>query len=249
MSKAIFSIFKNEAPYLKEWVAFHKLQGFEKFYLYNNESSDNWKEQLEPFIKNNLVEVIDWPGQAQQLPAYLDFINNIKFSPEKPRWTAFIDIDEFIYSTNGEKVSKVLDNNEKYDCVIATWLMFGFNGYKEKPAGLVIDNFTKRAPSSFKENHFKSILDVGTINGFSNPHEFTINGTTANLEELKINHYWTKSQEEWEEKWRRGRSDTGERHNLEASLEDIKNFSQIKDLTIKNIWSEQLNKFIKEINE
>lgn len=249
MDKAIFSIFKNEASYLKEWVVFHKLQGFEKFYLYNNESSDNWQEELEPFIKNELVEVIDWPGQAQQFPAYWHYINKMKDSPEKPRWTAFIDIDEFIYSRQGEKVSDILDRNTQYDCVTATWIMFGMNNHKTKPNGLVIDNFTLRADFSVKSDHVKSILDVSTILDFYDPHQFTITGTTANLDELKINHYWTKSQEEWEAKWLRGRSDTGGKHDLQESLEDIKKMSHVEDLTIKNIWSEQINNFIKEINE
>ena len=35
---AVCAIFKNEAPYLKEWIEFNHLVGVEHFYLYNNNS-------------------------------------------------------------------------------------------------------------------------------------------------------------------------------------------------------------------
>ena len=34
------SIFKNEAPYMKEWIEYHLLVGVDHFYLYNNNSTD-----------------------------------------------------------------------------------------------------------------------------------------------------------------------------------------------------------------
>ena len=33
---AICAIFKNEEPYIKEWIEFHKIVGVDHFYLYNN---------------------------------------------------------------------------------------------------------------------------------------------------------------------------------------------------------------------
>jgi hypothetical protein len=45
---AMVSIAKNEGPYLKEWIEYHKLVGFTKFYFYDNESTDNTREILAP---------------------------------------------------------------------------------------------------------------------------------------------------------------------------------------------------------
>ena len=50
-SVAIAAIFKNEAPYLREWVEYHKMIGVEHFWLYNDNSSDNFEEILEPYIE------------------------------------------------------------------------------------------------------------------------------------------------------------------------------------------------------
>ena len=46
---AICAIFKNEAPWLKEWIIYHhKVLGVKHFYLYNNDSTDNFIEILSP---------------------------------------------------------------------------------------------------------------------------------------------------------------------------------------------------------
>src|SRR5262245_48829439 len=54
-------IFQNDAPYLKEWIEFHRLVGGQHFYLYNNLSTDNYQEVLAPYIREGIVELIDWP--------------------------------------------------------------------------------------------------------------------------------------------------------------------------------------------
>ena len=50
----ITAIFKNEGHYLKEWLDYHLLAGVEHFYLYNNDSTDNYKEVLAPYIEKIL---------------------------------------------------------------------------------------------------------------------------------------------------------------------------------------------------
>jgi len=37
---SICAIFKDEAPYLPEWIEFHRLVGVERFFLYDNGSGD-----------------------------------------------------------------------------------------------------------------------------------------------------------------------------------------------------------------
>ena len=41
MKIGLVSIQKNRAPWLHEWVAFHHLVGFGKFYVYAHNCSDN----------------------------------------------------------------------------------------------------------------------------------------------------------------------------------------------------------------
>mgnify|MGYP002617198365 CR=1 FL=1 len=72
---SIGAIFKNEALYLKEWIEFHRIVGVEHFYLYNNNSDDNYREVLEPYIKRNIVTLVDWPKNQAQIEAYKDCIS------------------------------------------------------------------------------------------------------------------------------------------------------------------------------
>ena len=43
---SVVAIAKNEAPYIKEWIEYHKLVGVERFYFYDNGSTDNTREVL-----------------------------------------------------------------------------------------------------------------------------------------------------------------------------------------------------------
>lgn len=65
------AIIKNEAPYIIEWIEYHRLVGVEKFYIYDNGSTDNIKDILTPYISNNTVVYHEFPGKEMQLSAYL----------------------------------------------------------------------------------------------------------------------------------------------------------------------------------
>ena len=45
---AICAIFRDEAPFLDEWIAFHRLMGVEHFFLYDNGSVDNPRSNSRP---------------------------------------------------------------------------------------------------------------------------------------------------------------------------------------------------------
>ena len=91
---AVCAIAKNEGPYFKEWIEWHRAHGVEKFYIYDNESTDCTKEVLVPYVESGLVEYNDWPGQKQQLPAYDDCFERHRL---ETRWLAVLDLDEFCW--------------------------------------------------------------------------------------------------------------------------------------------------------
>lgn len=115
---AVCAIFKNEAPFLKEWIDYHHdLLGVSKFYLYNNDSSDGYLEVLTPYIGNGLVELINWesrdehaidvegickfPWDRYQIGAYTECCR--ERARGKVRWLAVHDIDEFLVPPGGMK--------------------------------------------------------------------------------------------------------------------------------------------------
>ncbi|MDE6508864.1 MAG: glycosyltransferase family 2 protein [Muribaculaceae bacterium] len=53
---AVCAIAKNEGPYFKEWIEWHRSQGVEMFYIYDNESTDCTRQVLQPFIATGMVD-------------------------------------------------------------------------------------------------------------------------------------------------------------------------------------------------
>src|SRR5690348_12303001 len=77
---------KNEAPYLDEWLAFCLLEGIEHVLLYDNNSTDNTREVLQPWIDAGFAEVYDWPihwKSGSQTKAYLDALKRLR---GRTRW-------------------------------------------------------------------------------------------------------------------------------------------------------------------
>ena len=123
----IVVIIKNEGPYIEEWVRYHLLVGADIIYIYDNESTDNTRQILEPYISSGKVVYKYFPGIAMQLPAYNDALRRYKNSC---KYIAFIDADEFLFPLNeGESVanivSSILDVEPKAGGLAVNWRMFG----------------------------------------------------------------------------------------------------------------------------
>lgn len=151
---------QNEAPYLDEWLAFCMLEGVEHVLLYDNGSTDNSKEVLEPWIKAGIVELIDWPlhwKSEAQSKAFLDALSRLR---GRTKWAAFIDPDEYLFSPTGKPVSEVLREYEDHAGVVVNWQCYGSSGHKTRPSGLTIESFTKRARTNWARNYrVKTIVD------------------------------------------------------------------------------------------
>ena len=247
---AVAAIFKDEAPYLREWLDYHLLAGVEHFYLYNNESSDDYAEILKPYVEANLVTLTNWPGKIMQMPAYNDAINRYRFLC---RYMAFIDLDEFIFPKTNQSVVEIVDeilSRDEMAALKVNWQIFGSNGHKTADLSKgVLERFTRRAEKIWAESNINDVDDynlssplgnglVKTIanpratNYFYNPH-FAVHfndfravnedGKTVDkflnvpvsTDKIVVNHYYTKSREEFLAKSNRGRSDILANYSLE----------------------------------
>ena len=122
---SICGIFKNEAPFLKEWIEFHEMIGVEHFYLYNNNSEDNYKEVLQPYMDKGLVSLIDWPYDQAQIKAYQNFYETYR---HETQWVSFLDIDEFFCPRYERTLTNWLAKYDKYPVLVIYWRMFGTSG-------------------------------------------------------------------------------------------------------------------------
>lgn len=173
---ALVGIFRNEAPYLKEWIEFHLLVGFKHFYLFNNLSDDEYLSVLNPYINKGIVELIDWPYESTpaswngiQCSAYEDALKRAK---GKVKWLAFLDTDEFIFPVQEDNLANFLKKYDKFAGLSVNWVLFGTSYIPKIPDNeLLIDTLTYRGEIENAGNlHVKSIVRPEFVSRCVNPH-------------------------------------------------------------------------------
>lgn len=229
---SICAIMKNEASYVKEWIDYHRLVGVKRFYIYDNESEDNLREVLKPYIEQGIVVYKDHPGEKMQMPSYNDCVENYR---DKTEWLAIIDADEFIVPTQKNSIPEFWKDYQ-YSCGVGiNWICFDSNNHKIKPQGGVLENYTRvHYDEQFPTNHhIKSIVRPNMVTVISNPHFAIYAGgryavtekyeqiseavnhskfplailDKVSVDKIRINHYFSKSEEEYIAKIYRGMAD------------------------------------------
>ncbi len=122
---SICGIFKNEALFLREWIEYHEMIGVEHFYLYNNNSEDDFLKILQPYIDRGLVTLTDWPYNQAQMKAYRHFYETYR---HETQWVSFLDIDEFFCPRYKNNLMDWLYLMDKYPVIVIYWRMFGTSG-------------------------------------------------------------------------------------------------------------------------
>ena len=138
---AICAIFKNEAPYLREWIEFHKIVGVDHFYMYNNNSTDHFEEVLKPYVESGDVTLIPWPYDQAQMQCYKDCVKRFR---HETKWLGFIDLDEFVVPKSTDDIYTFLRPFERSRGSVAIyWRLFGSSGRFDRSLdGLVTEDFT-----------------------------------------------------------------------------------------------------------
>lgn len=239
---AICAIFKDESPFLREWIEFHRMIGFEHFYLYNNNSSDNYKDVLQPYLTNQTVTLIDFPYNHAQARAYESFYMTYR---HETQWVSFIDIDEYICPNSHLTLKEWIKDYENYPVIQIYWKMFGTSGLLHHDySKLVIEQYTvswkglyhcgkclintdydiisfdsscHHCPTVAVSFHGKN-RRVHPINIF---HRATMGpGTFLKTDEsnpsIQINHYWSKAWDCYDEK--RNKTDVYYKDNPKKDL-------------------------------
>lgn len=140
---AACAVFKDEGPYLREWVLFHRAQGVQRFYLYNLNSCDNWYSELQDLICAGIVEIIPWPYDfcdcksydILRCKAYMHCIHRIK---NCVRWCAFLDCNEFLFSPTPLPIEYFLRKLKKYACLSINIQVYGTSNIEFAPCYALI---------------------------------------------------------------------------------------------------------------
>jgi len=235
---SVCAIYRWEGDYIREWVAFHRLVGVERFFLYDNGSEDQHLSELAPFLEDGSVVLHDWPVYPGQGPAYDHCLEHHR---EDSRWIAFLDCDEFLFSPSGRPLPELLADYERWPAVGVNRVFMGTSGHPTQQPGLVIENYTMRLAGPDPNRAVKSIVDPTRVERRWNAHSFLyLDGALAvdeherpfegwvteehTFERLRINHYFTKSEEEAMRKFSRPQAGTG-KLRPELKLKGLRRFN------------------------
>ena len=153
--RVIVGCMKNEAPYILEWVAYHRAIGIDNFLIYTNGCEDGTDEILDRLQEMGVLQHRlndDWKGNSPQQFA----LNRALKEPliRNADWIVHIDVDEFINVRCGNGTledffARVPDATN----VAMTWRLFGHNGVTKLSDDFVIEQFDTCAPKYCPKPH------------------------------------------------------------------------------------------------
>ncbi|WP_265501125.1 glycosyltransferase family 2 protein [Paracoccus beibuensis] len=156
--RTVVTTVKNEAPFLLEWLCYHRLIGFNRFVIYSNDCTDGTHEMLRLLNDAGLVHHYDNSSISPDLhkdPQRRAYARAMSL-PEVTTsdWVAVLDGDEFFTVNAGEGTLDDLFHAlpPRTDAVAAQWRIFGNNEIIEFDSDkLQITQFCMASP---KETHF-----------------------------------------------------------------------------------------------
>ncbi|MBK7380538.1 MAG: glycosyltransferase family 92 protein [Ignavibacteriales bacterium] len=225
------AVSKCEGKYIKDWIDWHKKLGVEKFVIYDEGSDHETLEVLQRDCWSGLVEYMPTTTHPVQYQAYT---NCIQRYTGKADWILFLDIDEFInpFGLDNYDLRNLLVkfNHPNIGGVAFPWHCFGTSDSNKYEDRAVWKRITKRIhyedPNCGHSKHIKSIMRPQCVSNIDDPHWFktkpgfhtvdmlyrpiTISEHRNNylpMDKVVINHYITKTKEEWFNKVTRGSAD------------------------------------------
>lgn len=216
------AIFHSEQAFLGEWIEFHLNQGFDRFYLYDNEHNvpgqnqpqDKYKHILEPYINKGQVVYHSWPDDVRQ-PNWTQrnaYYHCLQTFNNECQWIGFFDIDEFIFpdrtvTTFPNVQSIIRQYNANPRIAQISVIRYNFGNYWHKtppPVGGVVENYRTRDKTF---SNVKSFINTDCAYLHKPPDSVhiykdlikygdSLNGETIPLP-LRFNHYLTKSTDDF----------------------------------------------------
>ena len=238
---SVAAIMKNEKPYLKEWIEYHRLQGVSHFYLCDNDSTDGTKDYLKPYIKKGIITYIPMSGADKQLACY-DYI--VRRHQKETTWLALIDLDEFLVPMKAKNMIQFLKEFDDVAQVSLYWMNYGDNQAFTRQQSLVTEFFTAHGKSlnhtvksivrpekviDFNDkwsNHWVKV-DGKSVNEYHQPVSYML-GFNISGDKARINHYIIKSFAEFIYKKSRGHPD---RSKVDWSYYFFHNENEVKNDT------------------
>lgn len=247
---AVCIIVRCENPYLREWCDHYLSLGVKKLFLYDN-SREGDKRPAEVLTGyGDAVEIIDYTneGIGAQVRAYTDCYEK---HGNEYGWIGFLDADELVH-VDGNDLPTYL-NTMQADVVLLSWRIMTDSGLVHYDPRPMAERFTvaKEKPSLENGTEFVKSFVRGGLTGLHfevQPHVPSFKGklkvVNAVGEDVTlypaikpvhkvawIDHYLTKTAEEYVGKIGRGFINVSQEHNDQRKAHAIEHFFNINERT------------------
>ncbi|TCQ08684.1 glycosyl transferase family 92 [Rhizobium sp. PP-F2F-G36] len=175
---AIMACVKNEAPYIEEWVRFHRAIGVRHFHIYDDGSTDGTMDILRSLLSAKALTIVPWimrmrdEGTSVVLNGQaIAFAHALLNFGGRYDWMAFIDVDEFLLPRRDSTLEDALRHAKGFPNISLPWHMFGHGGHRARPKGPVCLSYTARVAHPERQDanasNFKCIVDPTRVTGVS----------------------------------------------------------------------------------
>ncbi|MEM7752027.1 MAG: glycosyltransferase family 2 protein [Pseudomonadota bacterium] len=144
MTYAILATMRDEAPFLLEWLAYHRAIGFDRFVIYSNDCTDGTDEMLSALDRAGVVTHVPHAPSSDVSVAKVvadDARSTGRFQPGD--WVIWLDADEFLNIHLGEgRIADLTARLSGAAGVCLSWRVFGDSGQETAENGFISTDFT-----------------------------------------------------------------------------------------------------------
>jgi len=257
---------KDDEYYIKEWLTFYDIVGVERFYIVLHNTTDNTLQRINELPFRNRItihEVQTSDSWNHQIGIYNWLLSCYK---KNTKWMLFVDGDEFLFGTEKNDLKTLLEPYEAYPGVLVPRLDFGPSGFDVRPEMPSVKHYRMRMPEKnivYSSDIVKTIVQPDLTHYAISSHlfwseqevvnerfekyliphgykKFHIDDYNPSFDTFRVNHYYTRSFEDWQQRLKRGANTPWVQKNRynNNSYQLVQYLATVEDLTIQRFVPE-----------
>lgn len=260
LTLAVATLVLNQGRYLKEWIDFHVLMGFQFFLIFDDGSTDDTFDVLAPYVQAHTVVIVHarpsfemcsdrvrhTKKEHQQNDCQKTVFNYARSQlSSRSAWMANFDVDEFVWTPKGpgQLPLMLMDPSlSGYDRLDIMGLVFGTSNVSRPSPRPVLETYTHRVRPNLEDLHGpgfarKALFRPGRVRFVTVHDSWCIPFHSLEIRPLspvlRLNHYQYKSRAEQHEKaFLNGNPGLHVNSEVEAAMNEVED-RDILDLLVQ----------------
>lgn len=158
--RVLISSFRNEAPFVLEFVAHHRVLGFDEIIIASNDCTDGTSDILDALHRAGAIRhlpCVPPHGISPQAHAYQQI--RLAFPVDAADWLMILDADEFLNIHVGAgRLPDLIAAQDDADLVLVNWACFGSDGHERWRDEPTTTRFLHRMRTLAGEAHVKTLI-------------------------------------------------------------------------------------------